>query len=280
MSTTYMQRDTENKEKQHVNLQIHHDYLPYGKVLIVDDKKTNLCIASSLLLPYGLEIDTAENGHEVIEKIKNGADYDIIFMDHKMPLMDGIETTYKLRDMGYTGIIILLTADIHHEYNINTEYGQHGFDDYVSKPIDLRHINSIINKYIRDNKNIKDNKNINDNKPGERSLYNSDFADISQIRNNTVSSEYISRFCLDAKKALKSLCDSIKTKDIKLLITTVHIMKLALADIGENEISKMAYGLEVAGLNHDWKFITDNCRQFIIILEVLMHRLEYSTDVA
>jgi signal transduction histidine kinase/CheY-like chemotaxis protein len=124
------------------------EYMPYGKVLVVDDMEPNLYVAKGLLGPYGLSIDTSSNGPEAIEKIKSGQIFDIIFMDHYMPEMDGMETTRIIRELGYKEPIIALTA--------NALVGQvkifleNGFDGFISKPIDTRQLNSMLNKFIRD----------------------------------------------------------------------------------------------------------------------------------
>ena len=127
--------------------------MPYGKVLIVDDFKSNLDVAKLLLKPYELKIDTAESGFEAIDIISGGNEYDIIYMDHMMPKMDGIETTRKLRQAGYAHPIVALTA--------NAVAGQqkmflsNGFDGYITKPIDIRQLNDSLNKFIRDKKRDK-----------------------------------------------------------------------------------------------------------------------------
>ncbi|MCL2765752.1 MAG: ATP-binding protein, partial [Treponema sp.] len=72
-----------------------------GRVLIVDDININLLIAREMLQPYGLHIETADNGLEAVEKIKNDGNYDIVFMDHMMPVMDGLKATKILREAGY-----------------------------------------------------------------------------------------------------------------------------------------------------------------------------------
>jgi signal transduction histidine kinase/ActR/RegA family two-component response regulator len=132
--------------------QVVREPMPYGSVLIVDDVGTNLYVAKGLLAPYELIIDIAESGYETIEKIKSGKVYDIVFMDHMMPEMDGVETTKNLREMGYSHPIVALTA--------NAVMGQaemflsNGFDDFISKPIDIRELNAVLNKLIRDKRNI------------------------------------------------------------------------------------------------------------------------------
>ena len=130
------------------NKKITREPMPYGKVLVVDDMRTNLDVAILLLNPYQLQIDTAESGFEAIDLIKNGKEYDIIFMDHMMPVMDGMETTKKMRELGYKRPIFALTA--------NAFAGQqeiffaNGFDGYISKPIDIRQLNDSLNKFIHD----------------------------------------------------------------------------------------------------------------------------------
>jgi PAS domain S-box-containing protein len=134
--------------------QIVREPMPYGSVLIVDDVGTNLYVAKGLMAPYELTIDTAESGFEAIEKIKDGKVYDIVFMDHMMPEMDGVETTKKLRAIGYNQPIVALTA--------NAVMGQaemflsNGFDDFISKPIDIRQLNAILNKMIRNKQSNND----------------------------------------------------------------------------------------------------------------------------
>ena len=136
--------------RQITELQIVREAMPYGSVLIVDDVRTNLSVAKGLLVPYELKIDTARSGFEAIEKVQaaNGGAYDVIFMDHMMPRMDGIETTQKLRASGYNGVIIALTANA----LVGNEemFAQNGFDGFLSKPIDVRQLDAALNRFIRD----------------------------------------------------------------------------------------------------------------------------------
>jgi len=126
------------------------EYMPYGSVLVVDDVDLNLHVAKGLLKPYGLQIDTAESGLEALEKIKSGRVYDIVFMDFMMPKMDGMETTKLIRGLGYKNCIVALTA--------NAIVGQaemflaNGFDGFISKPIDSRELNFVLNEFIRNKK--------------------------------------------------------------------------------------------------------------------------------
>ena len=128
--------------------QLAREPMPYGSVLIVDDVEMNLYVAEGLMKPYKLQTDTAMSGWEAIEKIQSGKVYDIVFMDHMMPEMDGMETTKYLRDMGYNAPIVALTANaVTGQADV---FLQNGFDDFIPKPIDIRQLNSVLNKLIRD----------------------------------------------------------------------------------------------------------------------------------
>ncbi|MCL2624491.1 MAG: ATP-binding protein [Planctomycetaceae bacterium] len=122
--------------------------MPYGRVLVVDDVKINLYVATGLMKHYQLQIETVMNGREAIDKIKDGNVYDIIFMDHMMPEMDGMEATKHLRNLGYVNPIIALTANA--VIGQEDMFLQNGFDDFISKPIDIHRLNSVLNRFVRD----------------------------------------------------------------------------------------------------------------------------------
>jgi len=122
--------------------------MPHGKVLIVDDTEMNIFVATGLMKPYKLTIDSASSGFEAIEKIRKGNVYDIVFMDHMMPKMDGMEATKIIREMGYDRPIVALTA--------NAVRGQaeiflaNGFDDFIEKPINTSRLDAVLNGLIRE----------------------------------------------------------------------------------------------------------------------------------
>ncbi|MCL1885061.1 MAG: response regulator [Defluviitaleaceae bacterium] len=122
--------------------------MPYGRALVVDDVEACLFVVKGLLGLYEIEADVAINGRDAIEEIKNGKVYDIIFMDHIMPEMDGITATKKIRDMGYTHPIIALTANA--VFSQEGEYYKNGFDEHMTKPINPEEFDSVLRKYIRD----------------------------------------------------------------------------------------------------------------------------------
>ena len=115
-----------------------------ARVLVVDDSQINLKVAAAYLEKHGINAETALSGPEAIMKVhKKSAAYDMIFMDHMMPEMDGVEVTRKIRAMGYTDVpIIALTANAIE--GIRDLYIQAGMNDFISKPIDPDELNKIL----------------------------------------------------------------------------------------------------------------------------------------
>ena len=117
------------------------------KILIVDDNKLNLKVASKLLSKYNPIIECIESGFECIDKIKQGNYYDLILMDDMMPKMSGIETFKKLKEIeGYDIPTIALTANA--LTGSKEKYIDLGFDGYLAKPIDNNELYRILVKFI------------------------------------------------------------------------------------------------------------------------------------
>ncbi|MCL2253423.1 MAG: ATP-binding protein, partial [Lachnospiraceae bacterium] len=120
-------------------------YAPDAKVLVVDDIKTNLSVACGLLQLCGITAETAESGSEAIELIKRHQ-YDIVFMDHRMPGMSGIETTKVIREAGIGVTIVALTASA--VVGAKEMMLDAGMDDFLWKPIKKTEMLHILKKWI------------------------------------------------------------------------------------------------------------------------------------
>jgi len=256
------------------NAQIIQEFMPYGRILIVDDVETNLYVARGLMAPYGLSLDTAASGFEAIDKVRSGSKYDIIFMDHMMPKMDGIEAAKLIRSLGYSQPIVALTA--------NALAGQaemflkNGFDDFISKPIDIRQLNSVLNKLIRDKQT---SETIKEARKQKHSLYAAGRHGIA------VDSQLAEIFIRDAQKTINVL-DAInvnkcrRSDDISAFIINVHAMKSALANIGENDLSNKAMEMEQAGRDHNLDLILSGLPGFIESLQKVVNKLKPITEDA
>jgi len=251
--------------------QVTHEYMPYGQILIVDDVETNLYVAKGLMAPYGLKIDLATSGFEAIDKIKDGNIYNVIFMDHMMPKMDGIETTKQLRRMGYTQSVVALTA--------NALAGQaemfmkNGFDDFISKPIDIRQLNICLNRLIRDKQPAEVIE------AAQKEKIELDKKQKPDQGHHQIDSNLALIFARDAEKAVESIKASTKNnlaseEDLHMYIINVHAMKSALANIKANELSSIALRLEQAGREKDINVILSETNDFIEKLGMVINEIK------
>jgi len=231
--------------------------MPNGRVLVVDDVHTNLYVAQGMLLPYGLVIETANNGFEAIEKIKNDTKYDIVFMDHMMPKMDGIKATKIIREMGYKHPIVALTA--------NAVAGQaemflaNGFDAFIAKPVDSYELDKLLTRFIKNKKPVENLDAVN----------------------STVSSSMVEKlFVLDAENTVNVLqelsvkLNNLNNEELESYVVIVHGMKSALAGIGEKELSAAAYRLEQAGGKRDFNLLQNETPAFINELSLLIRKFK------
>jgi len=188
--------------------------------------------------------------------------------------MDGIETTEKLRELGYKGVIVALTANA---LAGNDEmFSRHGFDGFIPKPIDVRHLNAVLNKFVRD-MHPEEAKKITETTA----------AQTAEAMPDETRAKLLRIFCHDAKKAVITLRETAPRRDgaggasdaggigggLKLFTTTAHAMKSALANVGETEKSLQAAALEKAGLDGNADFIAANTENFIEALESLITEL-------
>jgi signal transduction histidine kinase/DNA-binding response OmpR family regulator len=254
-------------------IQVKRDFMPYGRVLVVDDVETNLYVAKGLMSPYGLSIDVSMSGFEAIERIRKGSSYDVIFMDHMMPKMDGIEAAKIIRGMGYKEPIVALTA--------NALAGQaevffnNGFDGYISKPIDIRQLNATLNKLVRDK---QPSSVVEEAKRQKESLFNAGHY-------SSLNRQLVEFFLRDARKSALILETIYANKgrrsdDLSMFIINIHGMKSALANIGKDELSDHAARLEQAGRDKNIKYILSELPSFLERLSDVVSKLESEDNAA
>ncbi|MDR2696250.1 MAG: response regulator [Deltaproteobacteria bacterium] len=256
---------------QHKRGHVIHEPMPYGSVLIVDDVETNLYVAKGLMRRYLLQIDTASSGVEAIDKIQGGKVYDIVFMDHMMPQMDGMEATKRIRGLGYTRPIVALTA--------NAVVGQaemflaNGFDGFVSKPIAMHQLNVTLNRLIRD----KQPPEAREAARREHGFFQDNAEGRAGARH--IDPQLAASFARDAVKAIAALAELSDTgysdggERLDMYILEVHAMKSALANIGEAELSDRARRLEHAGRSRDFAVIAAETPDFLGVLRTVLEKV-------
>ena len=214
--------------------------MPYGRVLVVDDVEANLYVAKGLLAFYDLQIETCNSGAEAINKIKAGKIYDIVFMDHMMPGLDGIQTMDIIRELGYNEPLIVLTANA--LIGQAEEFIKCGFDDFLSKPIQTKNLNTVLIKYIKDKQspdviestintakstNTHICKNINDFQQGD---------DLQE----TLRKEFVR----EQKNAFNNISNAINAGNTKTAHLLTHTLKGVAGLIYENTLVKISSDIE------------------------------------
>jgi len=208
---------------------------PDVKILITDDNEFNLKVTSGLLNLMEINAETASSGFRAIELITQN-DYDIIFMDHMMPEMDGIETVRQIRSMGgkhKNQIIIALTANAikgAREMFINN-----GFDDFISKPVDLKELRELLKRYIPHDKvkiTVIGEKRENINK-----------------KRDDLKLKSIATFVKENTNAFTNITNALTSRDIKTAHRIAHTVKSAAGYLEKKKLQEASGALEEAFQN-------------------------------
>ena len=259
---------------------------PDAKLLVVDDITTNLKVVEGLVLPYKMQVDLCKSGAEAIELVKSTR-YDMVLMDHKMPVMDGVEATKYIREMGandtyYTEMpIIALTANAvagNREMFLNN-----GFNDFLSKPIDTVMMNSVFEKWIprekqnrirlQENLKLSTNENIGMEKEIEISGVDIEKGIFLSGGRFDLYLNTLSIFYKDAFEKIDEIKSCLEAGDLDLYTVYVHALKSAAANIGAGDISEEAKNLELAGDNNNLNFINEKNSSFLSNLEELLKKI-------
>jgi len=265
---------------------------PQARILVVDDIATNLKVVEGLLAPYKAQVDTCLNGLQAIELVKH-KEYDIIFMDHMMPDMDGIETTAVIRlwekEQHKNGVmrnkipIIALTANA--VVGMREMFIKNGFNDFLSKPIDVSKLDEILDKWmpkgsgesvVLSGMNEKDNLNPKEDIviPGVDTVKG------VKMTGGTADSyiQVLALFCKDAQDRLSLLQKTPDTDALSAFVINVHALKSASASLGAAETSAKAAELEKAGKNADIAYINKNLPGFSKQLAELIKNIQNALE--
>jgi signal transduction histidine kinase/CheY-like chemotaxis protein/HPt (histidine-containing phosphotransfer) domain-containing protein len=243
-------------------------YMPYGKTLVVDDLQTNLDVMAGLLMPYGLRVDTVLSGQDAVDRIREAeVRYDLIFMDHMMPGMDGIEAVRIIRnEIGSPYAreipIVALTANAvegNREMFLNS-----GFNGFISKPIDIKQLDTALNQWIRDKQNaatlrdadrqsrpVAENSGSQTGREGawllEHPVEGIDFGEALELYGNSGSAymRILKSFIAHTPPLLEKMDGHLETS-LPDYAVEVHGLKGTCAAIGAKKTAELARELELA----------------------------------
>ena len=232
---------------------------PDASVLIVDDNPVNLTVAAGLMKPLQMTIETALSGREAIDMI-TVKHYDLIFMDHMMPELDGIETTHLIRRFheDYNTVpIIALTANAMEE--MRSTFLVEGMNDFIAKPIEMPTLINALKLWLPADK-IKElsEEEIDKMNPQDStasSLPNIEGMDMQVAMNYLGSESLVLDVLKDYHKVAAKKADIIEKaaaeKDYDRYTIEVHSLKSASRQIGATALSEQAAKLEQAGKDQD-----------------------------
>lgn len=238
---------------------------PEARVLVVDDNETNLIVAKSLLKRTLVKVETAASGMECIEKLEKNI-YDIVFLDHMMPEMDGIETLniIKKEQLAAGTVFVALTANAIH--GARQTYIDAGFDDYLSKPFTGRDIEKCLFGHL--NRDMVLAGDTDDNS-AEKVMDISDVGSALDIEkalaavdnNQDEYMEIIYDFCDNSR--CNDLELDFSMKDYRSYRLNVKIARDAAADAGLTELEADAEQLFNAAKENDGDYIMLHHGEFI-----------------
>ena len=241
---------------------------PDASIMVVDDNPMNLTVVKGLLKATKVFVTLANSGEECLEKLKYG-EYDVVFLDHLMPGMDGIETIKKIR-LKYPELpVYAFTANSLSEGD--DFYINNGFNGYLTKPVDGRELEKAIRKHLSDEIVMEAEIGEGDDlqKLSEEYLWLNDIEDITVkdgIKANGSADTYIGSLKLfydtiDENSAVieKAFFD----EDFELYTIKVHALKSSARIIGAKVLSELSKQLEDAGHNKDTGFIMAHTEELL-----------------
>ena len=245
-----------------------------AKVLVVDDNAMNLKVADKLLGIFGIAADMADSGKAALEKLQANS-YDIIFLDHMMPEMNGIEVLHEIKEKSLVSdetVIIALTANA--IAGAEQMYRDEGFDGYLTKPIAVDRLEQMLIEHLPESKMTTDRKGQAAGKVYDILTLD----DMKRIRDICPELNITSGmgYCMDSKEfwldtlsgfvqADKSqeLCKAYESGDTERYGITAHSIKSAAKTIGAQLLSEKARLLEFAAKNDNKDYISDNHDSFV-----------------
>ena len=253
---------------------------PTARVMIVDDNKVNLLVAFEIMKRFGFEATTIDNGSEAFNRIdEHLVTYDMIFMDHMMPFMDGVETTMKIRalDSQYAKEIPIIALTANAIKGVEKQFKDAGMNDYLSKPIHVDQLNDILKRWLPLEKQIRvvDGEEMKPVPSSEAKTKEQREEDLlfslkginieNGIRNcggnRNVYIQILRTF--SSSNLAAGLESYYEAEDWHNYEVIAHSVKGACRNIGAEDIADKAYKLELAGKKADAAFIRANHKEFL-----------------
>lgn len=249
-------------------------------VLVVDDSMVNLNVAKGLLKEYDIEADLAEGGYDALKKVDKKK-YDLIFMDHMMPDIDGIETMKRIREKGSwceKVPIVALTANVTDE--ARASFKMEGMQDFLAKPIVLSILRDILVKWLpKDKIKFGDVSEAYVNSENQPLLDTNTAFTVGRLAEEDIDLEKgllyfggnieaykatVADIHKDCSKKIRLMEKYLKDKNLEKYAIEAHSVKSVSASIGATKFSEWAKEMEMKAKSKDVPFVIENGPDFIV----------------
>ena len=228
-----------------------------ARVLVVDDVCTNIDVAKGVLKPYGMQVDCVTSGQAAIDAIREEkVRYDAIFMDHMMPEMDGIEAVRHIRNMGtdYAKTVPIIAFTANAIVGSKEMFLRNGFQAYVSKPIDMTRLDSVIREWV---------------KGGTALALDSKIAGLDmdkgleRLGGDMESYIHILHSYIAGVRPLLEKMGDVKRENLAAYAVVVHGIKGSSANIGAEAIADKAKAMEEAAAKGNFDFVSNGNNELV-----------------
>ena len=269
---------------------------PDAKVLVVDDNEANLKVAKGLMGQYKLSVRTCTSGKAALDILETDKSFDILFIDHMMPEMDGVELTKILRSsnddyLKYVPIIALTANAIK---GVSEMFLANGFTEYLSKPIDTERLGEVLNKWIPENKkeeareeegSVADkNQAVDDNEENLlnmlRQIENVDYDKAMTLcgKSEDILLSVIEVYVKSYSQIKERIDSTYAKEDLKNYAIEVHGVKSSSRSIGNDVLGEMAYRLEIEAKDGNIAYVKENHSEFVMKYEQFVGKLKEIVD--
>ena len=282
-----------NKSKRTQNVAKARIQLPYAHVLIVDDVATNIEVLKGILRPYQMQVDSVTDGQQAIDLVREEkVIYNAIFMDHMMPGIDGMEATRQIRafDTEYARNVPIIAFTANAIIGNEQMFLGAGFQDFVSKPVDISRLDVIINRWVRDKSREEPSAMPPEEHPAPEeapdqsgvSAWHIDGLDIQKCLEHFENDEeffvsILHSFIEDAP----GLIEKARTFDednVSEYHIAMHSIKGSCRNIVAQALGDRAEKLEKSAKSGDYGYIFENNTGFINDLQRFIADLKYALD--
>ncbi len=275
-------------------------YAPEARILLVDDNRMNLMVAKGLFKRNGVRLTLAEGGYKALELVVQN-DYDIIFLDHLMPELDGIETLKRMKKEGLLRgrtKVIMMTANA--IVGAREQYLEEGFDGYLSKPVNVHELEEALARFLPEDMVSYRTRDEGDSTASDGTKPPTGDADAipPELKSPAEGAAEGDPLAIDREKGIQyaqgdadfylemlkmytdmaeerkaALNEALKSRDAKNYVRFAHDLKSNSRLIGAEGFGELAWQMESAGKREDFEYIEAHHSEFMSTFDKIIEEI-------